>query len=49
MSRNDLGKKVEGGLVEYFQQTYGPPSSEAYQKVKRIFQEFSSIKKSKKL
>lgn len=32
-SRNDLGKKVEGGLVEYFINKYGPPTTPEYQKV----------------
>jgi len=37
ISRDQLGKKVEGGLVEYFQQRYGPPNSEAYQLARKNF------------
>lgn len=33
MSRDELGKKVEGGLMEYFQQKYGTVTSEGFQKV----------------
>lgn len=36
-SRDALGKEVEGGLVEYFQSKYGPPSSEAFLKARSNF------------
>jgi phosphatidylinositol 4-kinase len=33
VSRDQLGKKVDGGLYEYFLDKYGPPTSDAFQQV----------------
>ena len=33
MSRDQIGKKIEGGIVEYFHQKYGPPNTESFQTV----------------
>lgn len=37
MSRDQLGKKVEGGLFEYFQSKYGSPNTEAFQEARKNF------------
>jgi phosphatidylinositol 4-kinase len=37
LSRDQIGKKIEGGLVDYFHQKYGPPNTESFQRVKKNF------------
>ena len=33
LSRDQIGKKIEGTLLDYFYQKYGPPNTESFQRV----------------